>query len=679
MQAVTAKPFIKWAGGKGQLLSAIAAQFPYSAQDKFVYVEPFVGSGAVLFWVLNQFPKLEQAIINDINSDLTNTYQSIKNQVEDLILVLEKLQNEFYQRLDDEQAKSAYYYQKRELFNQRSLESLEQSALFIFLNRTCFNGLYRVNSRNEFNVPIGRYKKPNICNPENLQAVSKALQKVSILNTDFEKTLEHTQKPALFYFDPPYKPLSKTANFNSYANQKFDNQEQIRLKNFCDKLSQLNHQWILSNSDTRNAEEEQEMEFFDDLFDGYQINRVHAKRKINSNAQKREGVTELLVSNIHGEKMTFNSDKINGREPLVDYPWRSEIDRLLDWLLNKDSHIQAFCFDLIMSASYIDATAGIEKSIEQCDAVGKQYNAHIGFINLCSPCYINKEKWSYQKAVKPQSGALGKLSSEVILRFIEKLHPKLSEVIAVGGTEAADAILKHDSGIIILAEVKSAPLLTYPFLFNVPKNCLNGNHEKIIITNSQLRACDSAIFLHGVGAISLGIVGSELWPFKPLVDFLINQDNMPIIKASIDEWTSARTAYASKNRENKMYYLANASGNPPKIAIDRDGWPKKESISDSKTSAGMDRTDDIKKGIYQSLKIGTYLKDEPNIKTAIISNLPAYRHGNEYIDPFIDILWGLEQDLSEENGKKAIFSEKLRRAFDFIITLEEPVLRDIEL
>ena len=377
--------------------------------------------------------------------------------------------------------------------------------------------------------------------------------------------------------------------------------------------------------------------------------------------------------------MSFDINQITGREPLVDYPWRPEVDRLLKWLLGKDSHVQAFCFDLIMSASYVDATSGVEKSIEQCDNIETNYNTHLGFINLCSPCYINNEKWSHQKAVKPQSGALGKLSSEIILRFIEKLYPEITEVIAVGGTETADAVIKHNDGMIILAEVKSAPLLTYPFLFKAPDSCLKGNHEKLIITNSQLRTCDSAIFLHEAGTIDLGKVGGDLWPFKPLVDFVIDDNNVHIIQKCIDQWLSARKAYSEKDRNNKMFYLANASGSPPKIAKDRDGWPKKESISDSKTSAGMDRTDDIKKGIYQSLKIGSHVKDSPNIKTALISNLPAYRHGEEYVTPFVNMLWGLDSDLSDEGGRKFLLEDKLRRAFDFIITLEEPILRDTKL
>lgn len=377
--------------------------------------------------------------------------------------------------------------------------------------------------------------------------------------------------------------------------------------------------------------------------------------------------------------MTFDINSITGREPLIDYPWRTEVDRLLEWLSGKDSCIQAFCFDLVMSAAYIDATSGVEKSIEKCDGITENYNSHLGFINLCAPCYISSQKWMFQKAVKPQSGALGKLSSEVILRFIKKLYLGISEVFAIGGTETADAVLKHNNGMVILAEVKSAPLLTYPFLFNIPESCLRGNHEKVIITNSQLRTCDSAIFLHGAGVIALGKTGGDLWPFKPLVDFIINEKNMQFIHRCINEWLSAREAYSRKDRENMMYYLANASGSPPKIAKDRDGWPKNESISDSKTSAGMDRTDDIKKGIYQSLKIGTHIRSDPSIKTAIISNLPAYRHGEEYVVPFVNMLWGLDEDINERNGQSYILKKKLRRAFDFIITLEEPILRDIEL
>jgi len=250
------------------------------------------------------------------------------------------------------------------------------------------------------------------------------------------------------------------------------------------------------------------------------------------------------------------------------------------------------------------------------------------------------------------------------------------EVSAVGGTEVADAVLKGKNGDEILAEVKSAPLLTYPFVFNIPNNCLNGEHEKVVITNSQLRGCESGMYFHDAGLVKLGKVGDDLWPFKSLINFIIDEKNSSFLQNCINEWVLARNAYSSRNRDDKVYYLTNACGNPPRIAKDRDGWPKKESISDSKTSAGMDRTDDIKKGIYQSLKIGiTY----PGVKTAIISNLPAYRHREEYVSPFVHMLWGLSEDLTEINGKKILSEDKLKRVFDFIITLEEPILRNTQL
>jgi len=377
--------------------------------------------------------------------------------------------------------------------------------------------------------------------------------------------------------------------------------------------------------------------------------------------------------------MTFDINSINGHEPLINYPWRTEVDILLSWLKDQDSSKKAFCFDLIMSAAYIDATSGLEKNIEACCNTPADYNAHLGFINLCSPCYSNGGKWSYQKAAKPQSGALGKLSSEVILRFIEKLYPELEKVIAVGGTETADAILKHSNGMIILAEVKSAPLLTYPFVFKVKDSCLNGEHEKLTITNSQLRECHSAIYLHNNEFINLGKVGDHLWPFKPLVNFLVNPSNSSFVNKSAAFWLEAKNAYSQKDRSKKIYFLANASGNPPKVAKENNSWPKSESISDSKTSVGMDRTDDIKKGIYQSLKIGTQLKSNPEFKTALISNLPAYRHGKDYVTPFINMYWGLEEDIKNTEGTQAIMLEDLRRVFDFIITLEEPILRNINL
>ena len=291
-----AKPFLKWAGGKTQLISAIEKNLPISVTSKkFVYIEPFVGSGAVLFWILNNFPSLEKAIVNDINKDLINTYQTVKSNPKELISILDILQDEFHSLDHSTDKKKEYYYQKRELFNKRTQPVTEHSALFIFLNKTCFNGLYRVNKKNEFNVPMGSYKKPTICNKSNLLVVSRVLQKVELLCGDFEQTIDYTEKNTLFYFDPPYKPLSDTSSFNSYTMDAFDDNEQIRLKRFCDKLNSIGHSWVLSNSDVKGTKMGDA--FFDDLYANFTIRRVDAKRSINANPSKRGFLKELLITN----------------------------------------------------------------------------------------------------------------------------------------------------------------------------------------------------------------------------------------------------------------------------------------------------------------------------------------------------------------------------------------------
>jgi DNA adenine methylase len=293
----TAKPFLKWAGGKTQLLCEIDDVIDNRfKQNQFNYIEPFVGGGAVLFWILQKYPNIKQAVINDINSDLINSYKTIKESVEELIPVLQRYQKEFHSLNKDSKERQEYYYSKRKLFNSRSSDKITQTALFIFLNRTCFNGLYRVNRKNEFNVPIGNYKTPMICDEENLRAVNKILQKVIILNGDFEETLKYAEKNTLFYFDPPYKPLSITSSFNAYSKDSFDDNEQIRLAKFCEKIDILGYQWVLSNSDPDDK-------FFDKLYNKFNIKRVFAKRSINSNPSKRGVLTELLITNNGYEKI----------------------------------------------------------------------------------------------------------------------------------------------------------------------------------------------------------------------------------------------------------------------------------------------------------------------------------------------------------------------------------------
>lgn len=291
-----AKPFLKWAGGKTQLIEQIKNNLPEIVfKEKFTYIEPFVGSGAVLFWLLSEFPNMKKAVINDINKELIDTYEVIAQNPHDLISILEILQNEYHELEGNQEDKKQYYYEKRNLFNSREQGKIEQSALFIFLNRTCFNGLYRVNRKNEFNVPIGSYKKPTICDRENIMAVSDALQKVEIICGDFEQTVEYAGENTLFYFDPPYKPLNQTSSFNSYTKNEFDDKEQIRLRDFCDKLAKKGHQWILSNSDVKGKDENNH--FFDELYADFHIERVLAKRNINANPEKRGVLSELLITN----------------------------------------------------------------------------------------------------------------------------------------------------------------------------------------------------------------------------------------------------------------------------------------------------------------------------------------------------------------------------------------------
>ena len=214
-----AKPFLKWAGGKTQLINDIEKSLPDKITDsKFTYIEPFVGSGAVLFWMLSNFPKLEKAVINDINKDLINAYRIIASKPKELISILQTFQEEYHSLENDQEKKKEYYYEKRETYNLRKKEKSSQAALFIFLNRTCFNGLYRVNKSNGYNVPMGSYKKPTICDEKNILAVSNVLQKVEILCGDYEKTLEKVNKNSFFYFDPPYKPLNETSSFNVFLN-----------------------------------------------------------------------------------------------------------------------------------------------------------------------------------------------------------------------------------------------------------------------------------------------------------------------------------------------------------------------------------------------------------------------------------------------------------------------------
>lgn len=296
-----ARPFLKWAGGKTQLIDEIEKVLPKDIiNKKFTYIEPFVGSGAVLFWMLERFPKMEKAVINDINSDLINTYRVIANDAKNLINILQDLHTEYHLLAGIEDKQKENYLAKRDLYNSRNSDKTTQAALFIYLNKTGFNGIYRVNSNNFYNVPKGSSTTPPICDKENLLAVNEALQKVEILEGDYQNTLDKATENTLFYFDPPYKPLSETSSFTSYTKENFNDYEQIRLKEFCTLLVQKGHKWILSNSDLKGKNIEDN--FFDELYQDFNINRVMARRNLNAHGDKRGKLSELLITNYNYEQ-----------------------------------------------------------------------------------------------------------------------------------------------------------------------------------------------------------------------------------------------------------------------------------------------------------------------------------------------------------------------------------------
>lgn len=291
------KPFLKWVGGKTQLISEIDQlinKIVSKEKKRFCYIEPFVGGGAILFHILNQFNNIENIVINDINFNLVHAYREIKNNPLELVDLLLDIETQFY-TLTTIEEKQNFYLAKRDIFNSIHDYSTEKIALLFFLNKTCFNGLYRVNQKGKFNVPFGKYNKPNICDQDNIISVNYYLQKVKIVQGDFEETLKYAIKPSIFYLDPPYKPINLTSSFTSYTKQIFDNNEQIRLKEFCDKIHRQGNYFILSNSDMKNYDSSNN--FFDELYKQYNIKRVKARRNINSKGDKRGSIFELLITN----------------------------------------------------------------------------------------------------------------------------------------------------------------------------------------------------------------------------------------------------------------------------------------------------------------------------------------------------------------------------------------------
>ncbi len=286
-----AKPFVKWVGGKTQLIEQLEALLPadFDQWENVTYIEPFVGGGAMLFYMLQTHSNIQSAIINDINPDLITCYKVVRDNPSELVNSLKELQKEYYS-LQSEESRKQFYLLMRDKFNTKALDPLRNTTLFFFLNRTCFNGLYRVNKAGLFNVPFGRYESPTICDANTIFADSKLLKNVIILTGDYQETLSYAEGKTLFYFDPPYRPLNNTSSFNDYTKEAFNDVAQHRLKEFCDKVEASGYKFMLSNSDCADM-------FFDDLYLQYVIDRVWASRSVNAKASKRGKLTEILVHN----------------------------------------------------------------------------------------------------------------------------------------------------------------------------------------------------------------------------------------------------------------------------------------------------------------------------------------------------------------------------------------------
>ncbi len=298
-----ARPFLKWAGGKGQLVPQLSALFPAALRQNHIarYVEPFLGGGALFFHIAQTY-QIEEYFLYDVNPELIGVYRSIQSDVEAVIGQLEMLQTQ-YLRLE-ETSRKVYFYKVREQYNTdrhtigydyyRDAWS-QRAAYAIFLNRTCFNGLYRMNSKGEFNVPFGDYKNPKISDADNLRACAALLQPAQIACQDFALCESIVNENTFVYFDPPYRPLNATSHFTAYSRQAFNDDTQRRLATLYHHLDSRGASVMLSNSDPKNTDPEDD--FFDTLYTGFTINRVTATRMINAVASKRGAIAELVITN----------------------------------------------------------------------------------------------------------------------------------------------------------------------------------------------------------------------------------------------------------------------------------------------------------------------------------------------------------------------------------------------
>ena len=290
------KPFLKWVGGKGQLVNEIEKFLPVDEEKALTkYAEPMVGGGALLFSILSKYD-FEELYISDINAELINAYIVVRDNIDLLVEKLTEMQAIFLPM--NENGRKYFYYNARDKFNALQLSqetAVEKAALFIFLNKTCFNGLYRVNKKGQFNVPMGAYKNPTICDENNLRNISNALQNVEIVCGDYTLSESFIDNNTFVYIDPPYRPISETSAFTSYNSDSFDDNEQIRLSQYIERIDKVGAKVVLSNSDPKNVNPDDM--FFDDLYKSFKIHRVEATRAINSKAEKRGKISELLICN----------------------------------------------------------------------------------------------------------------------------------------------------------------------------------------------------------------------------------------------------------------------------------------------------------------------------------------------------------------------------------------------
>lgn len=301
---VIARPFLKWAGGKGQLLNKLISLLPTEIHSGKIkkYAEPFIGGGALFFYVAQNYPNIKDFFISDINPELILAYKTIQKDVESLIASLEMLEANYHLLSNAKQKE--FFYNQRDSFNKSintvdlkkfQKEWIERTTTLIFLNRTCFNGLFRVNSKGEFNVPFGKYKNPRICDADNLRSISILLQNTQIELGDFSASKKFIDSSTFVYFDPPYRPLSKTSVFTSYSKFSFGDEEQKKLAEYFYSLSKRKARLMLSNSDPKN--ENLEDKFFEDLYQEFNIERVDATRMINSKSNGRGKIKELVIMN----------------------------------------------------------------------------------------------------------------------------------------------------------------------------------------------------------------------------------------------------------------------------------------------------------------------------------------------------------------------------------------------